>query len=98
MTEIFNTVWPYILTILPVLTSIFTVIGVVLKFVKDNKQIVAPLTKKIAELEAEVKNNKNYEEVKAQMSCLIAQNAEYKKIITELLQEKSKVIRHDTEI
>lgn len=98
MTEIFNTVWPYILTILPVLTSIFTVIGVVLKFVKDNKQIVAPLTKKIAELESEVKNNKNYEEVKAQMSCLIAQNAEYKKIITELLQEKSKVIRHDTEI
>lgn len=98
MTEIFNTVWPYILTILPVLTSIFTVIGVVLKFVKDNKQIVAPLTKKIAELESEVKNNKNYEEVKAQMSCLIAQNSEYKKIITELLQEKSKVIRHDTEI
>lgn len=98
MTEIFNTVWPYILTILPVLTSIFTVIGVVLKFVKDNKQIVAPLTKKIAELESEVKNNKNYEEVKAQMSCLIAQNAEYKKIVSELLQEKSKVIRHDTEI
>ena len=97
MTEFIATYWPMLVSILPSITAVITCIGFCIKWLSNNKNIINPLVKKFNELESEVKNQKNYEEVKAQMSCLIEQNAQNTKMLKELYSEQKKVVMHDEE-
>lgn len=97
MTEFIATYWPMLVSILPSIAAVASCIGLCIKWLSNNKNIIAPLIKKIAELETQVKEQKNYEEVKAQMSCLVEQNAKNTKMLKEIYSEQKKVVMHDEE-
>lgn len=97
MTEFIATYWPMLVSVLPSITAVITCISFCIKWLSNNKNVVAPLIKKINELETQVKEQKNYEEVKAQMTCLVAQNAQNTKMLKELYSEQKKVVLHDEE-
>lgn len=97
MTEFIATYWPMLVSVLPSITAVLTCIGFCIKWLSDNKNIINPLVKKFNELEGEVKNQKNYDEVKAQMACLVEQNAKNTKMLKKIYSEQTKVVLHDEE-
>lgn len=97
MTEIFETIYPYIIAALPALTSIFSVIAAIIKIAKDNKESIKPIVEELEKLKQEVKDSKEYADLKEKLIAVISQNAQLRKELDELITLTGKV-KHDSQI
>jgi uncharacterized protein (DUF3084 family) len=86
-----DTLYALLVSAMPALAAIISIIAAIVKMAKDNKEVIKPVVEQFTSLRAEVRDKTELEAVKTEMQAIMAENRQIRQELADLITEMKKV-------